>query len=263
MLAVTLATATRAQEAAQGTTWEAIVDAATVTTGVLGVVVAALVAFMPYARRPRLSLIEDADKVHSHVESTPLGPMPYLRVLACNARRRRAALGTRVLIEGYRPLEMTAQPLTTLGHPSLGWPSAPEADETAAVMIFPGGFRPVGLGRLIRVRLDETGKLMRPNVQLPDGRVVPGPPHYGNVAAGDPVCDGWYLWLDIAFAQDISDDRDKLPPRDGGYLIRLTVGAEDGAARTRDVHINWNSDPAQSADDVLASALEHLAVVDP
>jgi hypothetical protein len=47
---------------------------------------------------------------------------------------------------------------------------------------------------------------------------------------------------------------------DGGYVIRLLVGADDGAARTFEVDIDWNGDPALSPQEVLASALDHLAV---
>lgn len=241
--------------------WDRVVDVATVSAALFGVGVAALVAVMPYARRPKLELVEDTDKTHSRVETTPLGPMPYLRILAGNARRRRAAQGTRVMVEGYRPLMDNAAPLTTLGHPSLGWPSAPEADSTAAVVVFPGGYRPIGIGRLIRVRVGADGKLMRPTV-LMNGVAVPGAPHYRDDSAGAPFAVGWYLWLDLTFAQDISDDRDKLPPVDGGYLIRLTIGADDGAARSFDVHIDWDSDPGQSAEQVLASALNRLAVTE-
>ncbi|HSS74341.1 MAG TPA: hypothetical protein VLK53_12325 [Gaiellaceae bacterium] len=248
------------QTVSQTTGWDRVVDVATVTTATAGLVVAGLVAFMPYLRRPRLSLAEDADKTHSRVEETPVGSMPYLRILAGNGKRRRAAQGTRVMVEGYRPLSEDGEGMTTLGHPSLAWPSAPEADETAAITVFAGGYRPLGLGRLVRVRLADNGEMMRPGVGLPDGRVVPGPPHY-ETDSGELFAVGWYLWLDLAFGQDLSDDRDKLPPREGGYLIRLLIGADDGAARTYDVHVGWDGNPDLSADEVLASALDHIAVM--
>jgi hypothetical protein len=236
----------------------ALSDWAQVAVAGVGLVVAALVAFMPYARRPRLSLVEAPHKTHSRVESTPLGPMPFVRILAGNSKRRRAAHGTRVLVEGYRPLADRAAQLTTLGHPSLGWPSAPEAASTAAVVIFAGGFRPLGLARLIRVRLDERRKIVRPKLRF--GQQSLPAPHFVVDDSGDPPAVGWYLWLDLAFGQDLNDNRDKLPPVDGGYLIRLLIGADDGAARAYDVHINWNGDPDLSADEVLDSALDHLAV---
>jgi hypothetical protein len=57
----------------------------------------------------------------------------------------------------------------------------------------------------------------------------------------------------------VTDDRDKLPPVEGGYTIRL-LGADDGAARAFEVDIAWDSNPRQSPDEVLASALDHLVV---
>lgn len=47
---------------------------------------------------------------------------------------------------------------------------------------------------------------------------------------------------------------------EGGYVIRLLVGADDGAARTFEIDIDWDGDAALSPDQVLASALDHLAV---
>jgi hypothetical protein len=38
-----------------------------------------------------------------------------------------------------------------------------------------------------------------------------------------------------------------LPPRPGGYIIQLLVGADDGAARTFDVHVNWARDAPDAA----------------
>lgn len=69
--------------------------------------------------------------------------------------------------------------------------------------------------------------------------------------------DSWYLYL---AELDLNDDRDKLPPIEGGYTIRLLVGADDGAARSFEVDIAWDGDPSQSAEEVLASALDRVAV---
>jgi hypothetical protein len=123
----------------------------------LGLAVAALVAFMPYARSPKLTMQEDSERMQSRVELSGMGGLPHVRLLVANAKRRRAAHGTRVLVEGYRRQNDRYGALTTLGHPSLGWPSAPEANETAAVTVFAGGTRPITLGYLIRVRLDAAG----------------------------------------------------------------------------------------------------------
>lgn len=59
---------------------------------------------------------------------------------------------------------------------------------------------------------------------------------------------------------DINDDRDKLPPVDDGYRIRLVAGADDGAARVFHIDINWDGDPALTPEQVMASALDRLAV---
>jgi hypothetical protein len=65
------------------------------------------------------------------------------------------------------------------------------------------------------------------------------------------------LWL---AELDINDDRDKLPPIENGYTIRLIVGADDGAGRAFEVDISWDGDPKLTANEVLASALGRLAV---
>lgn len=245
--------------AGETTNWTRIGDISTVVTAVLGAVIAALVAYMPYVRRPRLLLRDDEDRTQSAVEETPYGEIPYVRILAGNKRGRRAAQGTRVMVEGYRSLSEDGAPMKTLGHPSLGWPSAPEANETASVTVFAGGYRPIGLGRLVRARLDPSGDLARP-APAPDLVGRPWPHFEENPGGSSP--GGWYLWLDLAFGQDLNDDRDKLPPTTDGYAIRLVIGADDGPARSYDVHIRWDGDPDRSADEVMASALEHLAVIE-
>jgi hypothetical protein len=217
--------------------WAQLLAAAT------GVVIAGLVAFMPYARRPKLSIEEDKDRSNSRVESSALGGLPHVRLLVTNAKRRRAAQNVRVLVEGYTPIAAHAATLTTLGHPSLEWPSASDA-AAGAVTVFGGGARPITLGYFVRVHRDPAGVLQ----YVSDTR-------HGQ---GRPTADAWYLKLTIGL--DINDNRDKLPPVADGYRIRLQVGADDGAARTFDVHIDWDGGPDQTPDQVLASALGQLAV---
>jgi hypothetical protein len=106
-----------------GVTW---VDAAQVVTAAAGLIVAGLVAVMPHLRRPKLRIEEERDKANSRVEASIMGGMPHVRILVRNAKRRRAAKGTRVLIEGYRPKSDPGATITTLGHPSLDWPSTGE-----------------------------------------------------------------------------------------------------------------------------------------
>jgi hypothetical protein len=186
--------------------------------------------------------------------------MPHVRLLVVNAKRRRAAHGARVLVEGYTARGSHAPALTTLGHPSLDWPSAPETASTAAVTVFAGGARPITLGYFIRVRRDAEGFLMRPTVHI-EGLAVRGIPHYARDAdyeEGD--AEAWYLRLALAFGLDINDDRDKLPPVADGYTLRLLVGADDGAARVLYVDINWNGDAELKPEAVLGSALDQLTV---
>lgn len=215
--------------------WAQIVAAGT------GLLVAALVAFMPYARRPKLSIEEDRDRSNSRVESSGLGGLPHVRLLVSNSKRRRAAQNARVLVEGYTVVGSHQPALDTLGHPSLQWRSASDEIVTTAT-VFGGGASPITLGYFVRVRRDAEGEL-----------------HYvreRDYRSGE--ADAWYLKLTIGL--DINDNRDKLQPFEDGYLIRLLVGADDGAARTFDVQIDWDGDPDQSPHEVLRSALEHLAV---
>jgi hypothetical protein len=215
---------------------------AQLVTAAAAVVIAVLVAFMPYARRPKLSVEEDRDRSNSRVEQdVRLGSLPHARLLVANAKRRRAAQGARVLVEGYTVVGSHQPALDTLGHPSLQWPSASEEVLTTAT-VFGGGTRPITLGFFIRVRKDADGAL-----------------HYvreRNYRPGE--ADAWYFKLAIGI--DIVENRDKLPPVEDGYMIKLLVGADDGAARSFTVHIDWDGNPDRPPAQVLRSALEHLAV---
>jgi hypothetical protein len=204
----------------------------------LAVGVAGLVAFMPYARRPKLTIEEERDRANSRVESSQLGGLPHVRLLVSNARGRRAAQGARVLVEGYTSLADPEAMFVTFGHPSLEWPSASDVD-SGAVTVFGGGARPITLGYFERAWRDQEGEL-----------------HY--VHEHDGTAEAWYLRLTIGL--DINDDRDKLPPVERGYSIKLIVGADDGAARRFKVYIDWLGDPGQTPHQVLASALGQLAV---
>jgi hypothetical protein len=223
------------------TTW---VDVAQGIAAVAGIVVATLVAWMPYARRPKLRVEEDPDRSNSRVEASGLGGLPHLRVLVSNAQRRRAAQGTRVLVEGYSEQGSQDAP-TTLGHPSLEWPTTREdAAATGAVTVFAGARRPITLGYFVCGQRDAGGEF----------QVATNPDYLSRNPAGWV----WHLKLTIGF--DINDHRDKLPAVDGGYVIRLLVGADDGAARRFDVDINWDGDPTLTPVQVLDSALDKLAV---
>jgi hypothetical protein len=216
--------------------WAQLLTAAT------AVVIAALVAVMPYARRPKLSIEEDHDRSNSRVEQSQLGGLPHVRLLVTNGKRRRAAQNARVLIEGYTVLGSHQPALDTLGHPSLQWPSA-SAEVVTTATEFGGGARPITLGYFMRVRRDANDDL-----------------HYVRESDYRPgEADAWYLKLAIGI--DINDNRDKLPPYDDGYVVRLLVGADDGAARSFTVHLDWDGDPDLRPDEVLRSALGRLAVL--
>jgi hypothetical protein len=236
--------------------WGTGADAAQAVGALAGIVVAGLVAFMPFARRPRLSVIEDTDRVHSRAEKTPVGLLPHVRLLVRNSKRRRAAQGTRVLIEWYQP---RGGARVSLANPSLGWPSAPESEVTGTVVVFAGGSRPVSLGRLIRVVAFEGKIIPRGAGKLPHFELVEPPDEREGVDVGEGRESEvrWFLYL---AELNLNDHRDKLPPVENGYTIRLLAGADDGAARSFEVDIAWDGDPKLSAEEVLASALDRLAL---
>jgi hypothetical protein len=199
------------------------------------------------ARRPKLSIEEELDRANSLVETSDLGGMPHVRILVRNAKRRRPAQGTRVLIEGYTARGSDLPGFRTLGHQSLDWPSNGEAATTGAVTVFAGGARPITLGYFIRVRINPaTGGFLRPPATDVHGRPVRVDPHYArdeDYAPDATPAAGWYLRLALAFGHDIFSERDKLPPVEDGYTIRLLVGADDGAARAYEIDINGTEIP--------------------
>lgn len=181
-------------------------------------------------RRPKLSLdAGQAFQTHSRVESDA---RPHLRLVVRNLRGSRSAKGTRVLVEGYRRAGQTD--LLTLGSPSLGWPSAPEATD-ASVVVFGGAGRPVGLGELWRVRLTSDGQLETGPMDVGDGRVVMLPVH----RADDPE-GRWHLKLSLSHGLFIGDHREFLAP--GHWIICLMVGADEADGRLYEVVISWNGD---------------------
>lgn len=86
------------------------------------------------------------------------------------------------------------------------------------------------------------------------------PDHYESDTSDPDTTYAWYLRLYLAGELDILNDRDKLPPVANGYVLRLLVGADDGAARTFEVDINWDDDPNLQPEEVLGSALKHMHV---
>jgi hypothetical protein len=165
-------------------------------------------------RRPRLELrAGKMFKLHSRVEGNGC---PYLRLVVANAAGRRSAHGTRVLVETYQRRGGNF-PVTALGSPSLGWPSAPDAVD-GSVIVFAGSGRPVDFGSLRRVVNH----------------------------AGDPEAR-WLLRLGLPDDFHIKDQREYLEP--GRYTVRLVVGADEADARSYDVDVEWdgNADTPQKA----------------
>jgi hypothetical protein len=208
--------------------------------GTAGAVVAAVaVPLTAFARRPRLSLAPGVEGVHTRVEAEQY---PWLRLVVRNSRRRRAAQDTRVMVEHYRKAA-GGEPVG-MGSPELGWPSADVAPGSG-VVVFAGAQRPIDFGHLGLIRRDNDGK---PVVTL---------------ANMDTILDSGGSWeLDLALAMHsqgltIADRRELLPPVERGYVVRLLVGAEDGAARTYEVSVDWNG-AAPNPKAALESV--HLAV---
>lgn len=225
-------------------TTPSVADWALVATAVAAVLIAVAVPLSAYWRRPNLRLTERGARRHSHVEADGHG---YLRLVVENARRNRAAKGTRVIVEGYRRQGEAEQELISLAHPSLGWPSAVEAraDATvAAVTVHSGSGRPIEFGRFMRVVRGADDRLARGAL----GEIRQWP-------SGNPNAT-WHLLLGL-HELSILDDRDKLPP--GQWIVRLLVGADDGDARRYDVHVAW-IESRPSARSVLDEALERLSI---
>ena len=174
-----------------------------------GAVIAAIaIPLTAYARRPRLSLSEDEEGIHTRLEGGG-EKIPWLRLVVHNKGWRRAAQGTRVLVQSYQELSPGATRVA-MGSPELGWPST-DILIGGGVVVFAGGDRPLDFGYLARS---------------------------GNK---------WQLVLCLAMhAKNVklSDRREYLPPVDSGYTVRLLVGADDGAARTYKVDVNWDGDAA-------------------
>jgi hypothetical protein len=183
-------------------------------------------------RRPRLSIVEDAEGIHSRVEGNGL---PYVRLLAGNARGRRTAKQTRVFVDRYQENRQGA-PVVAMGSPELGWPSTP-ADGDGGV-VFAGGTRPFDFGYLVASWGDVYTQSM-PSASISDSPVrIPRP----NFQSGKK----WELRLALAYNLELADQRECLHWARNGYAVRLVIGAEDGAARRFEVHANCDGDASNA-----------------
>jgi hypothetical protein len=113
---------------------------AQVATAVFAVLIAALVPLSAYLRRPKVTLGEDERGEYSEIAG---GVEPPLRLLARNARRRRAAHKTTVELVGYR--RKTETEWKWLGNLPLHWTGT---STEVAVTVYSGATRPVELGSL-------------------------------------------------------------------------------------------------------------------
>jgi hypothetical protein len=202
-----------------GATWTDVVQAVAAAGAVLAVIAIPLTA---YARRPRLSIAEDKERVQNKVEGDGL---PYLRLLVRNTRGRRTAKETRVLVDRYQENRGGASAVT-MGSPELAWPSTGAAVD--GVVVFANGKRPVSLGYLIPAYRDQYDEML----------LAPDEDRAAAIFKGAR----WHLRLHLAHNLFLVDEREYLKPVDGGYTVRLVIGAEDGAARSFDVHVNWEGD---------------------
>jgi hypothetical protein len=216
---------------------------------------------LPYHRRPNLSLLEDDERTHSRVEGDGV---PYVRLLVRNAKGKRSAKHARVVLDGYRSAGST-DPFVRLGSPFLGWPSVGGQDSDSYVsVVFSDAARPVGLGRFKRVRVSPDDGLRereeRYRQALGSVSIVTTTEPASVIHFPDPVAAPdarWHLHLKLADDDELTDERDWLPP--GAWTIRLIVGADDGDAHAYEVDLAWAGDEPDSAT-LLSSALDRLEV---
>jgi hypothetical protein len=189
----------------------------------VGTIALAFVAALPiirdYCSEPSLSLEVDSEAIHTRVEADRA---PYIRLMVKNARGRRAATGSRVILWSYRKADV-AETSVSLAGPELGWPSTAIRPGDGAV-IFGGTSRPIDFGWL--------------------GVAPAGPGLPTQLVPGDPLPKGSVWWLQFALGEEqrLAIPRAMVAPAPGGYTVRLIVGADTGKAHTFDVSVRWLSD---------------------
>jgi hypothetical protein len=176
-------------------------------------------------RRPDLSLLPDADKLHSRVEVD--GEL-IVRLLVTNVPGRRAAIGTRVLVDRCRAPDNT---IITFGSPALGWSSAAAREHDEAVVIFAGSSRVVDLGTLIREGSDD--------VFIFTGQ-----------SGARSELKPWIMRIELPLVDPpLPDGREHVGT---GTKIRLVVGSDESDAKLYDVGVYWQ-DTAQGTESLLNS----------
>lgn len=222
-------------------TWTDKMTAISTAVAAGGAIVAGI--FIPittFARRPGLSLHEDAEASFTRVEGNGF---PYLRLVVRNKGWRRVARRTRVLVARHHERGV-ASSVITMGSPALGWTSVFDEKglQDDSVDIFAGGERPIDFGVLVPAIRDSDGRLLVDGLQGEDPARL--------LSSGGK----WQLRLALAHGLGVRDQREWLAPTtDGnGYLVRLEVGADDGKARKYDVYVDWEGQ-ASDAETALRS----------
>jgi hypothetical protein len=188
---------------------------AQVATAVFAVLIAALVPLSAYLRRPKVTLGEDERGESSEIAG---GVEPRVRLLARNARRRRAAHKTTVELVGYR--RKTETEWKWLGNLPLHWTGT---STEVAVTVYSGATRPLELGSLF---------WKPPEGWLPPGYAASGP------EALKAAMDEASVWT----FQPALHPGGMIPLAPGARVLRLVVGAEDGDASTYDVDVSCRGD---------------------
>jgi hypothetical protein len=223
------------------TDWTAITTA---LAAVAAVIAAISIPLTAYARRPRVRLHVDTSGTHSRLEGSADQRLPWIRLLASNGRRRRAATGARVLVEGYRAAPEGSE-VVRVGSPSLGWTSQPDA----ALGIFAGETRSVDLGTLIK-RSDRELEVAGIAAKLGGGSVISGP---DTIREGEAAVR-WHFALALHEVVPL-DARHVLRPN--AWFIELRIGSDDGPSNAYVAQISWNS-TAATAEQALDSF--HIAL---
>jgi hypothetical protein len=238
---------------------QAVLDWLPVLLSGAAILISVAALIVPYLRRPSLALRDDPEQTHSHVEGDEI-PIPHVRLLVRNAKRRRSAKNARVVLDGYRTAGST-DPLTRLGSPFLGWPSIfGQSSDSYVSVVFSDAARPVGLGRFFRVRVNPDGRRerveqYRQDLGAPTDRDTIAIRHFPDPEAAPDA--EWHFHLELADNAWIKDERDWLSP--GSWTVRLIVGADDGDAHAYLVDVGWKGDELDPQT-VLTAALDSLSV---
>lgn len=132
----------------------------------------------------------------------------------------------------------------SLAAPEFGWPSTALREGDGAV-IFGGQERPLDFGALTMGPVDADDGAIGERLQI-----------------ADQLPENLQWWFRFVLAmneQNVWIGRQFLPPLPGGYVARVTVGADEGKARDFDVQFNWNGNaptPATALDSFLISVKE-------